>query len=280
MKKIDSDEAERLLNKGKRLFSYSINLKFDVLVDQGDYEGEALETLFFLLQLGDFHYLDSRCSEGYDDRSPLKTRAALNVAYNLGDDIIVLLTQLIDEGCAAPDEGSDHEEVYRLLLDWERKIVRHRLRHRLASLKTEEAVSNSDDDKALMYESLYSHIAKIWKDAERVYKNWVKEIDSRGPIENLQDEEWKRRIHSRFPGFDLPDGLLNRLVRIPQSPLFVANIDDYARTPSRLAAIHTARICEIPDDLSYETYMRLRRKAESIKAVIDSSSFDDSKNDE
>ena len=88
----------------------------------------------------------------------------------------------------------------------------------------------------------------------------------------MESEEWKRRILAVYP--DMPDDLLNRLVREIKSPFYVKGIDNYARTPSRIAAVYTARYCGLPDDLSYETYMRIRREGDYLPSVTEDTRID------
>jgi hypothetical protein len=122
------------------------------------------------------------------------------------------------------------------------------------------------------YTRSYPQFLEAWQQAEDIYSTWLAEAKrlNRGILndEDLKGTEWKRRIRAKLADIaDMPDDLLNRFVREDRSPLFISGLDDYSRNPSRIAAIHTARYCNLPDNLSYETYLRIRREGASLLSV-------------
>lgn len=118
------------------------------------------------------------------------------------------------------------------------------------------------------YAHNYPRIKGAWQRSEDIYKSWIDE--ARKYKEDLHSAKWKPRVALLLLdlGLDAPDDLLNRLVKDASDPLFDDGLDCYMRTASRIAAIHTARLCEIPDDLSYETYMRYRREGKKYIAEL------------
>jgi hypothetical protein len=128
------------------------------------------------------------------------------------------------------------------------------------------------------YAESYSAFLDAWQHSERICEHWIEEVRKRngGALnsEDLKSEEWKRRIRAVYPY--MPDDLLNRLVRDPRSPFFVKDIDDYSRTRSGIAAVHTARYCKLPEDRSYMTHRRYYREGQAIQAVMKNEHSDDS----
>jgi hypothetical protein len=130
------------------------------------------------------------------------------------------------------------------------------------------------------YARSYPRFLEAWQQAEDIYSTWLAEAKrlNRGILkdEDLKGTEWKRRIRAKLADIaDMPEDLLNRFVREDRSPLFISGLNDYSRIPSQIAAIHTARYCNLPDNLSYERYMQIRREGANLLRVTGDTPNDD-----
>jgi hypothetical protein len=203
-------------------------------------------------------------------------RAILYVEANIDSFAEEWLRTMIFEAMLAARPISDTERPGRVddqiagIVDENKRSMKKRvlLSHSILSPITEAKIR---------YATNYPLLLERWQEAEEIYNNWLAEIkkirDKARKDDNLKSEEWKRRIKSQCE--NMPDDLLHRLVRDQRSPCFTSDIDEYHRTPSRIAAIHTAWLCGLPDNLSYETYMRIRREGGHLLSVTESTQNDD-----
>ncbi|MGA9768366.1 MAG: hypothetical protein WBV94_04950 [Blastocatellia bacterium] len=183
--------------------------------------------------------------------------------------------RMIHEGLLVA-EASMVRDKDRHINDSIPRVLNHSKHAMSRRMRLHFATDTSELDKKAYYAILYPIYLEKWQHAQEIYNNWLMEVKKRiGRVlknENFDSKEWKRRILTVYP--EMPEDLLNRLVHETENPFYVNGIDDYDRTPSRIAALHTARCCDILDNLSYVSYMRFRREGDELLSLIEDTRID------